>query len=81
MKNNPHSKYVFFEDDDIESHVMMNIFKNTSMDYNPMNGMPSNLNYLHLKDNIKWNGLKPSKYTNLLMAMSRNFVNHLPRSG
>lgn len=63
---------VFLDLDDVFTATIVSIFKSTSYEYG-MSGV-TGFNYHHLKDNIKWHGLKPSKYTNLLYSMLNNFM-------
>lgn len=73
------SKIVFFDKDDILSTLLIHVFKNTEFVYNPMSGRPMKFDYLELKDNIKWQRLKPKDYTNLLKNMAKSYINHLPK--
>ena len=75
------SKTVFFDDDDTESFLIMQIFRSTDFEINPMSGSPTSFKYQQLKDNIEWAGLKPKLYVNLLIAIGRTYIRHLPSNG
>lgn len=49
----------------------MNIFNSTQKGI-------TGFEYEHLKDNIKWNGLKPKEYVNLLNSMLNKFIEKIP---
>ena len=78
MKNNKNSKIVFFDQLDLESYLILYVFKNTEFINNPMNGKPTKFDYLELKDNLIWQNLKPQNYANLLKHMARTYIRHLP---
>jgi hypothetical protein len=77
IKDNPLSKIVFFEDDEIEAWVVINIFKQLRFEYG-MSSKPMGYHYEALKDSIKWIGLRPKDYVGLIHQMFINYVNNLP---
>lgn len=80
MKHNKYSKTVWFKDDDIEAHLIVDIFKSTDFEYSPMTGKPLKFEYQDLLNNLKWSGLPPQDYIKLLKAMCKTFINSLPTS-
>ena len=64
---------------DEESYLILYVFKTTEFEFNPMSGRPVKFDYNELKDNLKWQGLKPKNYANLLKAMCKSYIAHLPQ--
>ena len=54
----------------------MYVFKTTQRQYTQ--GHMVGYNYDHLKDNLKWNGMKPKTYVPLLMQMLNKYIEKTP---
>jgi len=54
----------------------MQIFKQLQFTYG-FSGKPTGFNYLQVKDSLRWNGLKPKNYINLISQMFYNYVKNL----
>ena len=75
--NNPLSKIVTFDDDDMEVKIIQHIFKQLHFKYSGFNKKPVGFDYMQLKDNLKWNGLKAKDYVPLITQMFYSYVKSL----
>jgi len=69
--NNEHSEMVEMPNT-MECSLIVHIFNTASFEYG-MNGL-SGFNYQSLKDSIKWSGLKPKYYVNILNNVMNSYI-------
>lgn len=69
-----------FDKQDIEAQLIMYIFGSLDFEYGGMGGKPTGFKYQPLKDNIKWNGLKPKEYIPLIRKMFITYVNNIQKT-
>lgn len=71
VANDPHSK-IARPPEDVVSKLLMRIFHNTPFIYG-QHGI-TGYNYEGLKDQIKWTGLRPKDFVNVLHTMLNRFI-------